>query len=237
MFEHCIASVQSQKERDFEHIVIDDGSKDKDWQSKINVPPVFDRLIKKPHEERYIGYNTGLKESKGEWICFLDSDDAYSPYYLQAVSQMIKQYPEYKMFNFGSVHFHQNYKVSLKQVFRPALKDVGHIAFKSGGIVNGTYVFHRSVYEDLGGIPNVTNPWDFSVELAKEHPEIRPFYEYQKENGDVVLREVGNPYGQDWAFFFKYTRKYHSKPIEAYLYHVYSKHGYQLPLEENEPPN
>lgn len=231
MLERCVNSVQSQVEQNFEFIAIDDGSKDKKWGEKLRYSLAFDRLIVKQHEERYIAYNTGIKESMGEWICFLDSDDAYSPYYLQAVKQMIKLYPNSKMFNFGSVHFHQNYTVTTKPVFRPKKLDMGHEIFKSGQIVNGTYVFHRSIFEDMGGIPNVTNPWDFSREFCEEFPEVVKYYEYIKEDGTRVLREVGNPYGQDWAFFYKYTRKYHSQPVEAYLYYVYSKHDYQITKE------
>lgn len=229
MFWRSLSSVDQQYFGDFEHIVVEDGSKIK-WMGDVPETP-YRRIIEQKHQERYIAYNNGLKEAKGEWICFLDSDDAYSPYYLQAVDEMIKQYPEYKMFNFGSIHFHQNFKVSTRPVFYPKVEKVGHEVFKSGTIVNGTYVFHRSVFEDLGGIPHVTNPWDFSKEYCEQHPEIRKYYEYIKENGKKVLREVGNPYGQDWAYFYKFTRKYHSKPIEAYLYYVYSKHGYKLEKE------
>lgn len=230
MFDTTLNSLLSQTEKNFEHIIIDDGSKIKDW---MNGKRFHDNTLinVQKHQERYIAYNHGIEEAGGEWICFLDSDDAYSPYYLEAVQQMIDSYPKFKMFNFGSVHFHQDFRVTTKDVFRPKETKPGHEVFKSGKIVNGTFVFHRSVFEECGRIPHVTNPWDFSKGFCDMYPEVKKYYEYKKPDGKTVLREVGNPYGQDWAYFYHFTRKYHSKPIEAYLYYVYSKHKYEIPKE------
>ena len=38
-----------------------------------------------------------------------------------------------------------------------------------------------------------------------------------------VIKELGNPVGNDFYLFFKYTRVYHSLPLDLYLYQVFLK--------------
>lgn len=74
-----IKSVQSQFFKDWECIVIDDGSED-------NTKEVIESLIKddariryifQENAERSVARNNGVKNALGEWICFLDSDDLF----------------------------------------------------------------------------------------------------------------------------------------------------------------
>ena len=209
-------SVQKQTVKDWEHIVVDDGGKipvPKDWATTV---------IRKPHLERIRAYNTGLKEVKGDWVCFLDSDDEYVSYYLEAVKLMIKKHPNAKMFNFGSIHLREDYSARIRDSFKPEKKGRGHVTFGGGNIVNGTFVFHRSVYEKTGAFPTTSSPWDFATTAMEEFPDIKQYFMIHKENEpEKVARDMGNPWGNDFYLFYKYTRKYHCTPFEAHLYLVH----------------
>lgn len=227
-------SLKAQSFRDFEWILIDDGS-------TIDLPtlPKFAKLIKQPHYERIIAYNEGLKIASGEWIVFLDSDDEYMSYYLECLNQMIENNPEYKLFNYGSIHVRKNYEASIRGSFKPELEEVGHVIFGGGNIVNGTFAFHRSLYEELGGYPltgvipdpsgnrdflYMTNPWDFSIAAQIEFPEIEQYFMVPvEEKGKKLAKELGNPYGNDYYLFYKYTRRYWSKPYDIPLYIVHGE--------------
>lgn len=91
----AINSILNQTFKDFEYIIIDDGSKD-DTRSLI------DRIIQTHHEGSKIQFhqhtvnkgqnaalNTGLSLAKGKYIAFLDSDDEWLPDMLQ---QQINQF-------------------------------------------------------------------------------------------------------------------------------------------------
>jgi len=76
----CIESVLSQTLKNIEVICVDDGSDDmcvnilKKYKEKYeNV-----QLIRKHHEGAWAARNTGIKAAKGEYICFIDSDDYYA---------------------------------------------------------------------------------------------------------------------------------------------------------------
>ena len=242
-FLRCIESVKKQTYKNFEWIIVDDGSSQQIlWEEVlVGIPKV--EVIKKPHEERVIGYETGFKKAKGDWICVLDSDDEYIPNYLETLEKSITENPEYKMFNFGAIYKWKDEKETKREPFEPKILEVGHEVFGGGNIVWGTFIFHRSVYEDLGGFPilvekvdcfeinyggirdlYMNSPYNLSAYYQVKYPEIRKYFmvDFQGEPNKII-KELGNPWGQDWALWYQYTRKYHSKPIKEYLYVVYPK--------------
>ena len=229
----AMKSLTAQSFRNFEWIVINDGS--------LKLPKLTKgtKRITQTHQERIIAYNKGLKKAKGEWIVFLDSDDEFIPHYLECVNQMIEKNPDYKLFNYASIHVRRNYGTAIRGVFKPKEEKVGHEVFGDGNIVNGTFCFHRSVYLDLGGYPEtktipdpsgkrdflyMSNPWDFSIAAQIEFPEIVPLFTAKHpDHPKGVARELGNPWGNDYYIFYKYTRKYHSKPYDIPLYIVHGE--------------
>lgn len=242
-FLKTIESVRNQAEKNFEWIVVNDGStEDFLWDSIRDIATVID----KDHEERVIAYNTAFKKARGDIFCLLDADDEYAPTYTKKVANYFKRWPEYKMFNFGCRYHHSDGKKVSRGSFKPKMLKVGHEEFGGGNIVNGTYVWHRSVYEDLGAFPprvikdincteinygpkqprdlNMNTPYDFSAAAQMEFPELRKnFMVNHEEEPNKIIKELGNPWGQDFYLFYKYTRKYHSKPLESILYIVHPK--------------
>ena len=84
----------------------------------------------------------------------MDSDDEMVSYYLEACDAMIAKYPNYKLFNFGSIHITGDYKAPPRGPFQPKKLEVGHEVFGGGTIVNGTFIFHRDIYKETGGVPH-----------------------------------------------------------------------------------
>lgn len=226
----------------FELIIVNDGSSK---EFKVESKPWI-IVINKQHQERVIAYNAGLSLARGEIICLLDSDDEYEPNYLECVDWMFKTYPDYSMFNFGCRYIDlQGKPTGQRTAFKPKELEVGHEVFGRGNIVNGTFVFHRSVYDDLKAYPDdvikdidcreinysqgirdlhMWSPHDFAAAALMEFPELRPFIMVEK-NGKICSKELGNPWGNDMYLFYKYTRKYHSKPLDEILYIVHTKIG------------
>ena len=247
-FLRSVHSVAGQTFKDFEHICVNDGSpvvlEEKDWL--LSQYKWLKIIEKEGRLERINAYHDAIEASTGEWFCFLDSDDQFSPYYLEVVNKMITDNPEAKLFNFGCIYIHKDGRISTRDAFKPAKLDVGHEVFGKGRIVNGTFVFHRSIYEELGGFPhgevtpenqdelekiyrrkgslNMCSPWDFSCAAQLEFPELRPYCMVDvDEKGTKAIQELGNPWGNDMYLFYKYTRKYWSISYDLYLYWVFPK--------------
>jgi glycosyltransferase involved in cell wall biosynthesis len=88
----AIKSVLKQTSQDFEVIVIDNASID-NTQSQIEL--IEDKRIfyfkNEIDRERCYARNRGVNLSRGEFICFLDSDDEYLPNHLQVIYDKIQE--------------------------------------------------------------------------------------------------------------------------------------------------
>lgn len=243
-------SLRNQTYQNFEWIIVDDGStKEFDWSQFDDINHI---IVHKIHGERIIAYSEGLKEATGDWICLVDSDDEYVPEYLETFLDKIRIIKRYKMFNCGAKFIHADGGENLRDAFKPKRKKEGHEEFSGGNIVNGTFVFHKSVYRLLGGYPPAVikdancsglnygtsygapvirdlymgTPFDFSAAAQLEFPEIRKYFMVNVDSEpDKVIKELGNPWGNDYYLFYKYTRKYHSLAFDEPLLTVYLKKG------------
>lgn len=92
-----VESVLAQSFEDFEVIVVNDGSADgtsdavralaaKDEKSRV-------RLVERENGGVSAARNTGIRESRGEYVCFLDSDDEWTEEHLAALNRAIDRYP------------------------------------------------------------------------------------------------------------------------------------------------
>lgn len=91
--EKCLASVKSQTFYDFEALLIDDGCTDGSKE-------IINKYIKEDKRFKYLGgkhigfpysKNLGLDNAKGDYICFVDSDDYLEPNYLELLLKGLQE--------------------------------------------------------------------------------------------------------------------------------------------------
>jgi glycosyltransferase involved in cell wall biosynthesis len=231
MFLRCANSVFTQTFTDWEWVIADDVSNpsvesvlediDSWWKPRgLQVKSVL--LPEK--SGRIIAQNAAMAASTGDWICWLDADDEYASTYLQMLDDAIKIYPDYKIFNFNHLIFGYDYKPYIREFMD--MDEQGDKPFGSGHIGAGSFVFHRSVYEEIGPMPEL-GLWDFADKAFEEFPEIKQFFEKPGEPGQY--NSLGNPWGQDYYYWYKMTRKFKAKKLNAAPYFVHSRWGHRLP--------
>ncbi|BBB14888.1 glycosyl transferase group 2 family protein [Candidatus Rickettsiella viridis] len=88
----ALRSVLQQSFSNFELIIVDDHSTDNTRQVVYEFTDNRMTYIQQDHNQGVsTARNTGIKQAKGEYLCFLDDDDEYLPTFLQEVSQFLKK--------------------------------------------------------------------------------------------------------------------------------------------------
>lgn len=220
----AVDSIATQVYDNWECIIVNDGNVDLTWRDKISSDSRI-RVVNLPHRmNRAIARNVGMEEAKNDWICWLDSDDAYMPMYFYILNQQIEKFPEFKLFNYGGIIFgregpRDKEVFSMTKLREPfVFKD--HSKFKSGKIATGHFTFHKDAYKDVGEFPPVTNCYALGDAAKEEFPEMIEWYGPKYREGG---KELGNPWGDDYYYFYKLTRKYKSKQLPFHLYVQYPR--------------
>jgi glycosyltransferase involved in cell wall biosynthesis len=94
LLKRCLESLCNQTYKNFEVIVCDDGSTDgseeviREFENKLHLRYIYKENWGGPARPR----NNGIKESSGEWICFLDSDDWWREDKLEKCKPFLEDY-------------------------------------------------------------------------------------------------------------------------------------------------
>ncbi len=88
-----VESVLKQDHTDFEILVVDDGSTD---NTETVIAEAFGnteqvRYFKQVNAERGAARNKGIREARGEYVLFLDSDDQMRTNHLSALREIIRK--------------------------------------------------------------------------------------------------------------------------------------------------
>lgn len=83
----CIQSILAQTRKDWELILVDDGSTDEsaDICLKYTESDKRIKLLKRPHEGVGPARNAAIEIAQGEKLCFVDADDTVEPDYLEGL--------------------------------------------------------------------------------------------------------------------------------------------------------
>ena len=119
---HALESIATQTFRDYEVIVVDDGSTDgsldvvrdfvrNDGMSRLrlNEPLTLNdgrlTILSQPNAGVAAARNNGVEKSKGEYVCFLDADDWWETTFLDEMDRLIKEYPDAGLYATNYVYY------------------------------------------------------------------------------------------------------------------------------------
>ncbi len=146
-----LESLFAQTYRDFEAIVINDGSTDETDQA---LKPYLDRIhyIKQKNSGVMAARNAGLRAARGRYIALLDGDDLFLPRFLEVLVGMLENdltlsvaYPN--AYFFGSPQFDGRLHQEAFPVAEPVTFDR---VLKRECCVFGLLVFRRSLLDEVG---------------------------------------------------------------------------------------
>lgn len=129
--EQCVDSVLNQSFKDFEVIIVNDGSKDE-------TDGICQQYVKNDPRVKYFSQsNQGVSESRnkalelarGKWITFVDSDDWLDPSFLDTLINLWNEYGEGDWITSG---IRYQYAASSTSIETPAIPGLNHMDSASG---------------------------------------------------------------------------------------------------------
>lgn len=186
LLERAVRSLLRQSEKDWEGIIVDDGSTD-DTDSGILTylkPDTGIKYFRKKHSGEALTKNHGIHVSKGKFITFLDSDDEYHPDHLASRKRYLMQNPDIR-FLYGGAKI-------LGNRFVPDKNNPSVAIDLNDCVIGGTFVIEREALVSLEGFRNIILGPDsdlFQRAVEKNIPMAKmdlPTYIYHHENPDSI---------------------------------------------------
>lgn len=149
--DNAIQSVYAQTYRDYEIVVVDDGSTD----DTATVAQRHGERIRYLHQENRGlagARNTGIRAASGELVALLDSDDTWLPDYLLTMVMLANRHPEASVFYCAARCMDEGGR-PLSQIVGTSAKDITDlywVLLRSNFLIPSTITMRRSVVEQAG---------------------------------------------------------------------------------------
>jgi glycosyltransferase involved in cell wall biosynthesis len=175
----CLESICRQTMRDFEIVVVDDGSSDASAEIAASIPDSRIRVIRQENRGEGGARNRGIQESRGELVAFLDSDDEWRPSFLEAIADLWRAYPEagilatgYRRCRSGPLDM-ETTLADPPSGTRRLVPNYLSLAMRGNLVCSSSVAILRSVFAEVGGFPE-REPFgadrDLWVRIALKYP-------------------------------------------------------------------
>ena len=191
-----IDSVLNQTFKDFEVIVVDDGSTDATAEVVASYKPQVQYLYKNnggPSSAR----NTGICAACGRYIAFLDADDLWLPEKLQIQMQLFSQNPSLAWVYSDGLIFEENPNKNQHLFSQSSYMYSGEILrplLLQDFVASPTPIVRRDVFEDVGLFNEESSfksveDWDMWLRIAARYPVYlidKPLVKYRRHSTSLT---------------------------------------------------
>ena len=205
----AIESVLGQTYRDFEVIVIDDGSTDQ----SLEVAKTFENksitIISQPNSGVSTARNNGVKIAKHPYICFLDADDWWHPTFLEEMKRLITDFPDAGIYGSG-YYIVKNGKeriapIGVPQGFERGIIDYCEVYAKTlcMPLTSISVVIPKHIFDEEKGFKSqlkLGEDFDLWIRIALKHQVIlvnKPLAYYNQDvdvnNRGVAVNKIYSP--------------------------------------------
>jgi glycosyltransferase involved in cell wall biosynthesis len=171
MVQEAIHSVLQQKYRDFELIVIDDGSTDGTAEAIRDLPGV--RYLFQSNQGVSAARNRGVREGRGELVAFLDSDDLWLPQKLEVQVAFMRVHPEVQICQTDEIWLRNGVRVNPRNKHRKPSGDIFARSLELCLVSPSAVMMRRDFFARMGGFDEALPPcedYDLWLRVAAEEP-------------------------------------------------------------------
>ncbi len=151
----ALNSVINQTFKDYELIIVDDGSTDKINElisSSLNERLNYTYIRHDTNSGISMSRNTGVKASQGKYITFIDSDDEYKNIHLEKMIEIMKDKPEIDFIH----SFPEVVGDEKDDMWLPSIEGNNKLIHINDCVFGATFFAKKEVFREMGGYKNVS---------------------------------------------------------------------------------
>lgn len=243
----CLCSLADQGDVSFEVVCVDDGSPDP------RVALLMDKLrncnprllVRRESLNRGISVvqNIAVEMARGEYVAFLDCDDALAPGALRAVRATLQARPEVDYLFTDRVDIDERGETVRRVRYggydRLKFKSQDHIAedLFDGMVASHLKVIRRSVYRAVGGCDaqySGVQDWELALRIAQEHRFYylaEPLYRHRVHTRSVTRSDNVDQLRKSNAVLRQYLERWRSTSTNAPSVHVFKPEDFPVALD------
>ncbi|MDC0857660.1 glycosyltransferase [Rickettsiales bacterium] len=171
----AIDSVVNQDYKNWELIIIDDGSDDQSfeilseqYQKYANI-----KILTQTNKGVSSARNLGIKNASGEWIAFLDSDDFFHNNKLTSQVDYIIQNPDYTLCHTEEIWYRDGVRINPHKKHQKLDGSIFANSVKICSISISTVMVHKSIVKELGDFDEsmpACEDYDFWLRITAKYP-------------------------------------------------------------------
>ena len=190
--EEAIESVRKQSFKDWEIIIVDDGSNSIET---LNILHELEKsgftIIKKENGGLASARNIGIKNSKGSIIITLDSDDKFQPSFFRKAVEILNNKKEIGVVSSYVKEFGESNKI-----WRSSAYD--DFSFLIENRIVACCAFRKKCWDDAGGydenMRQGLEDWDFWIRVTQKNWKVHvipePLFLYRKKTSSMLVDET-----------------------------------------------
>ena len=205
LIRETLDSVLTQTYKDFEIVIVNDGSTDNTLDA-LSLYGDRIRVISQTNQGRSAARNTGIREAKGDYLAFLDSDDLWLPNKLESQMALLKTTPDLLWVYSDAEVFDSktNKKLYLHSQLAPLYEgDILAPLFLENFIPSATPVLSREIFYGIGEYCISTNigfpeDWHMWLRVASRYKiglVSKPLARYR-------VHDAMNTLSQSWEMIY-----------------------------------
>lgn len=155
----ALDSICAQTYRDFECIIVDDGSTDnslavvKECIKQFRIYNFKFQILSQKNVGVAAARNNGIAKSKGEYVCFLDADDWWEPTCLEELDRLITEYPDAGIYCSNYVYYKPGKTHVALHLDRGYMNYPEAYLHGEMPVWTGATCMPRKVFDEMGGFP------------------------------------------------------------------------------------
>lgn len=203
--EKALHSVLNQTFKEFEVIVVDDGSTDHSLDKVQKFNPELNsgskvQIVEQQNSGVSIARNNGVAQAIYDYIAFLDADDWWEPTFLEEMAKLISSFPKAGIY--GSNYFYIKNKqkrivnIGVNRDFQSGYINYFGVYAKTLAMPlwTGAVVLRKDVFNEMQGFkPNLKLGEDFDlwIRIALKYPVVFLNKSLSNYNQDVEVKHRG----------------------------------------------